>query len=338
MFQVKTSGLIGTRELLLAYGVMPEKIFQKVSISPKLLDDTEMWMPYSRFLHFLYASARECGDPLLGCRLGLLQGVRQLGVLGDIMRRSATVGEAIHHLCAYFHTHNQGATVELKVHGQTSQLSFIIVESGHEGAREQYDLAAMVALQAMRLLCGEHWRPQITQLAHSEHGLRRTYEKFFLGPVAFNIERTSLLFPARDLERAVATSDQEARDSLIDRLRQEASERPLGTAATVQKLIRRALLNGNPTIDEVAGDLCIDKRTLQRQLAALGLRYQLLLEEARFDIACKYLADSDLSLTEVATLLCYGELSAFSRAFRKNAGCSPRLWRRQQLALAAPEF
>ena len=69
------------------------------------------------------------------------------------------------------------------------------------------------------------------------------------------------------------------------------------------------------------------KRTLQRQLRSHNTRYQDLLEEVRFTIAKRYLRESNGSLTALADMLCYSDLSTFSTAFRPYHGVSPRNWR-----------
>jgi len=80
----------------------------------------------------------------------------------------------------------------------------------------------------------------------------------------------------------------------------------------------------------VAGFLAINKRTLQRQLQAHDTSYKSLLEEVRFDIAKGYLRESSGSLSALADMLCYSELSVFSNAFRQHQGMSPREWKKRQ--------
>lgn len=71
------------------------------------------------------------------------------------------------------------------------------------------------------------------------------------------------------------------------------------------------------------------KRTLQRQLKQHDTSYKDLLEEVRSDIARRYLRESSGSLTALADMLCYSDLSTLSTAFRQQHGVSPREWRRR---------
>ena len=51
---------------------------------------------------------------------------------------------------------------------------------------------------------------------------------------------------------------------------------------------------------------------------------------ARRELALRYVAQPHIALTEVAFLLGYSELSAFSRAFRQWTGMSPVRYRRHR--------
>lgn len=98
----------------------------------------------------------------------------------------------------------------------------------------------------------------------------------------------------------------------------------------IRHLISQALTTGDCSIERVANFLAINKRTLQRQLKEHDTSYKCLLEEVRADIAQRYLRESNGSLTTLADMLCYSELSVFSNAFRQQHGMSPRQWRKIQ--------
>lgn len=69
--------------------------------------------------------------------------------------------------------------------------------------------------------------------------------------------------------------------------------------------------------------------SLYRALRSRGVEFSELVRALRRELALGYLAEPHLSLTEIALLLGYSELSAFSRAFRAWTGLSPAAWRRR---------
>jgi AraC-like DNA-binding protein len=86
-----------------------------------------------------------------------------------------------------------------------------------------------------------------------------------------------------------------------------------------------------PDLAKAARDLGVSERSLQRYLQGLGSSFQQERDRMRQAMATDYVAHSGLSMTEIALLLGYRETGAFSAAFRKWFGTSPREFREQSL-------
>jgi AraC-like DNA-binding protein len=71
-------------------------------------------------------------------------------------------------------------------------------------------------------------------------------------------------------------------------------------------------------------------RTLRRKLAAENITFARILEDLRIALAQRYLAEQNLSISRIAWLLGYAEVSAFSHAFRRLTGRTPRADRPRQ--------
>lgn len=98
-----------------------------------------------------------------------------------------------------------------------------------------------------------------------------------------------------------------------------------------RKLILELLPVGYPTIDQTARRFGIPVRTLQRRLHDTGCTYSELVDEVRFDAACRLLADPQARVAEVSVALGFTDPSNFSRAFARWTGLSPREYRCRQL-------
>ena len=83
---------------------------------------------------------------------------------------------------------------------------------------------------------------------------------------------------------------------------------------------------GHCTLALVAQTLATAERTLQARLEAERSSFRELLEKVRREIATYHLSRGDMQLTQLAMILGYSELSAFSRSFRRWYGVSPRKW------------
>lgn len=71
----------------------------------------------------------------------------------------------------------------------------------------------------------------------------------------------------------------------------------------------------------------MSQRTLSRQLSAEGLSFTEVLDAMRTDLAVRHLRDATLSVSQVAWLLGFQEVSAFTSAFRRWTGQTPSQFR-----------
>ena len=83
-----------------------------------------------------------------------------------------------------------------------------------------------------------------------------------------------------------------------------------------------------PSIEEIAGQLHIEERTLRRKLTAEGTSYRQLAGEVRSSIATELLNEGHMTVEEVAARLGYNDAAAFSRAFKRWTGRRPGSVRR----------
>jgi len=103
-----------------------------------------------------------------------------------------------------------------------------------------------------------------------------------------------------------------------------------GLALEVQRALTLRAARGDARIDTLARQLGMSGRTLQRRLAAEGVSYQALLEDARKEAAERYIRQSTLAIGEVAYLVGYSEPAAFHRAFKRWFGTTPEGFRQKQ--------
>lgn len=95
--------------------------------------------------------------------------------------------------------------------------------------------------------------------------------------------------------------------------------------------VARQAASGIYDTRRLARALGMSVRTLQRRAAVLGVSVRELMDEVRRTNARRLLADPQLELHEVATLLGYSAEPAFRRAFKRWEGTSPGHYRRQVL-------
>jgi AraC-like DNA-binding protein len=80
----------------------------------------------------------------------------------------------------------------------------------------------------------------------------------------------------------------------------------------------------------VARSLGQSPRSLRRHLASEGTSFQQLVEQIRSELARQHLEDAGLTVSEIAFLVGFSELSPFLRAFRRWTGVTPGEYRHRQ--------
>src|SRR5262249_34255435 len=104
------------------------------------------------------------------------------------------------------------------------------------------------------------------------------------------------------------------------------AERP--SVREVRDALDYNLMKGKTGLHELAAHLAMSPRSLQRAISVNGMNFRSLLDQARRKRALGLLQDQDLPITEVAARLHYSDASAFSRAFQRWTGRSPRRQRK----------
>jgi AraC-like DNA-binding protein len=95
----------------------------------------------------------------------------------------------------------------------------------------------------------------------------------------------------------------------------------------VKDTIRRSLAGKRPTLQDVAREIGMSARTLQRRLTDAGITFQQIVEDTRRELASHYLKQSAVELNEAAFLLGFEDSNSFFRAFQAWEGTSPGEWR-----------
>ena len=77
----------------------------------------------------------------------------------------------------------------------------------------------------------------------------------------------------------------------------------------------------------VAAALSMSTSTLHQRLIERGTSFHALLNDLRRELACSYLQQSGVSVTEITFLLGFTDVSNFTRAFKRWTGMSPTRFR-----------
>ena len=128
----------------------------------------------------------------------------------------------------------------------------------------------------------------------------------------------------------IATADERLFEILTgycDEILRQREKKSPDLRHQVERIVMRLLSRGEATVRNVSQELGMSVRTFARRLNDAGSTFAEILDQLRSDLARKYLSDADLAPSQIAFLLGYSEVSAFSHAFKRWTGTSPGEWR-----------
>jgi AraC-like DNA-binding protein len=325
---IRSTLLAGYSDLTRALGGNPQRLLRECGINPRAETDPDSYISFSALSDLLERTAAETGCETFGLRLSEAQGISSLGPLGFAMQNCGNFREALAEWRQFQTVHMRGAHSELRQAAGMLRLYYHIDEPGQLGTRQKVAQALGLACNVFRGLLGRNWAPRGVCLMQAAPPDTTDFRRCFRAPVQFGQEADYIVMDSGTLEQPIEHSNPELR-RLLDRhllnLKAGVSE---DIREQVRKAIRSSLSRQDCSIDKVADMLSVAPRTLQRQLHGRGTSFKELLEDVRSVAARRFLAESQLTLSQLAAILGYSELSAFSRAFRRWHGRSPQQWQR----------
>ncbi|MDX2306687.1 MAG: AraC family transcriptional regulator [Hyphomicrobium sp.] len=311
-----------------------DRIFGYAGIAPDMAGSPTLQLSLHSFCRLFEQGARVTGNNNFGLWFGNQFEPRDLGLWGYAAVSAPTLGAALDTLVELFPYHQQSSSMHLKREpGGLVKLDYRIEAPGIVERRQDAELSLGMFLNVIRECMGPHWAADEVHFEHPKPEAWREHERAFSAPVFFSQSTNALVFRDSILDMPMPKADirlMQAMRMCLERL--SGSER--GCARVIDRVreaVRSHLPDGAPTMESVAASLRLPSSVIGRELRFEGLTFQDLVETVRHELAISYLKQRQLPLSEIAFLLGYSELSAFSRAVRRWTGQSPRAVRHSLL-------
>lgn len=171
-------------------------------------------------------------------------------------------------------------------------------------------------------------KAKLVEFTHA-FGQVEALEEYFGCFIHIGAKRNRLTLHSEDLDRHFTSYNAELLEILTPVLEQTLDEQRSSHSVTeiVKWILKRNLTGERLDIQDVASELGMSERTLQRRLTDEKTSFKELLKKARHEQARQYLANPALDIKEVAFLVGYKDQSSFYRAFRSWEGETPLNWR-----------
>jgi AraC-like DNA-binding protein len=251
-----------------------------------------------------------------------------LGTIGITMTQAKTVSNAWETLEHFYSIHDTYGQARIQRHPDASIISYSLPRNDLAGSRQVYDVAAGIITNIMRRLCGPSFHAELVSFPYPQPDDLSPYVDLPCERLDFGGSAVEVEVAARWMEQPLEGTDDDLRLALDGYLTAQG-DLPKSCGRQVEDMIRRLLPSGDCSLPRVAATLATTPRTLQLRLEEEGCSFRDILENVRREIATFHLRRGDMQLTQLALVLGYSELSAFSRSFRSWYGESPRAWARR---------
>ena len=294
------------------------------------LDLAAIENPNARFsvasqIEFVELIAEAIADPELGVHLAEDLDLRRMEFLYYVPASADTLGTALRRLERYSGLANEGIELRLKK-GKTVRLRFQHVGVARHTDRHQVEFFITAAIRICRQLVARAFKLLAVRVAHHRSAPQGDLKKIATVEIDQDAGADEIEFPSACLDLPVATKDPYLHNLLV-RYCEEALSRRKAKASPLRVRLENTLAellpHGQAQVDIVAAKHGMSPRTLARRLAAEGLLFSEVARELRQALAHRYLADRELPVSQIAWLLGYNEVAAFTHAFRRWTGKTP---------------
>jgi AraC-like DNA-binding protein len=331
-------------DLAVGKGADADALLAAAGIDPTDLENPDRHIPLERYKALMRAAKAMTGDEALPLHFGEAYDITELSIVGLLGQACETVADAFA-LLPRFTRLAIKVELEEEAEGQRcvlreidGQLWLIDMRKNPNDFPELTESSFARMMTSGRRIGGGRSFIQAVHFTHPAPAHRAEYDRVFGVPVTFGSPRNAVLL-GDDSWMALKTPLPSRYLYDVLKARAEALLQDMDSAGTVrgtvEKLLAPLLHRREARIDVAAARLGLSRATLARRLKAEGTTFEAVLSDLRRRLASDYIADRRLSVSETAYLLGFSEPAAFSRAYRRWTGHSPRAARRRKPAAPA---
>ena len=313
-------------------GMDPAPLWAETGLSSSDSSREDVRVSAGKLAKVWQAAIEQTGEPYLALKMGLEQySAQQTATL--IMGNSLTVREAFEQAMRYGRLIANVMTVTLQ---NGSEADSVALQFDLHPLWELEDpavtldcllIAMMSAARSIGAMTGVNEPPERVTLQRARLDDASTVHECFARPVELSAEVNAVVFRESVLSREVEQPNpglQAAIRSYADGVFRSLAS---SSGASFGEEVRQRLTGAIPHrigLPEMARQLKMSPRTLQRKLEREGLVYRRMVEQVHVQCAHHYLITSNLPLDEVAFLAGYSDAPSLIRAYKRHYPKLPR--------------
>ncbi|MDH3604832.1 MAG: AraC family transcriptional regulator [Candidatus Tectomicrobia bacterium] len=325
------SWAVAVAEALDARGLDSRALFEEAGIDIKTTRDPRNRIQADQMNKVYRLIDKTTGDPSFGLEIARHVHPTTFHALGYSLFASRTIESFCNRLVRYFRLVTTNAVTEFTRNGSEYRLTL-----NPTVGRDSYipqDAWLATIIKFARDVYRPDFNPARVNLRRPDPAAAaQRFVDYFGAPVEFGCRLNALFFDSHDIHTELPAANAELarqNDEVVMSLLAQLDRSDI--LAQVRASFVDLLPSGECSKDKVAKRMNMSERTLQHKLNDRRTSYRELLNETRQEFAVQYLSQQVHSISEVAYLLGFSEISSFSRAFRAWVGQSPSEYRERRL-------
>lgn len=311
-------------------GIKLGPLLSHVGLTIDQIDDPGHRISVRNQIAFLEIAAEALNDDFLGLNLAEDFDCRDLGLLYYVMASSDTLGDALKRASRYSRITNEAIVLDYR---EASEPTLRLTYSGipRHADQQQIEFCIVAMVRISRVLSGRRLFPKHVSMIHVRSKGNSKFAGFLGKDIEFGGNADEIGFPAGSAEWALVDADARLNKILLKTCEESLNARDGKRGSfriTVENTIAPLLPHGHAHAEVVAKKLGMSERTLARRLAEEDVSFFEVLQQLKESLAIRYLEDDGMSVSRIAWLLGFEEVSSFSHACRRWTGKSPRELRR----------
>lgn len=191
-----------------------------------------------------------------------------------------------------------------------------------------------VMVQLSRELVSHELNPLKITFSTPEPAIGSEYLiELFRCPIEFGCERNAIIFDLSAAQQQLIGGNSlitQAHEKMLDDFLSRIDKSDL--TYVIKNKIHEQLPLGAPSQVDIACEMGMSLRNLQRKLNEQGTSYKEILEQTRKKLAMEYILQCHLSISEIGYLVGFSSVGNFNRAFKRWTQCTPSDYRTQKLS------
>jgi AraC-like DNA-binding protein len=331
-WSISSAWMLGVADLLRGQGLDVPALFREAGLDIRVLESADGRLPVEQVDRLWMLAAQRSGQPFIALNRAAVDKPTSFDKLAYAMMSCENLAGAIERLVQYCAVVSDAVELRVAAVSGGCRIEVIPMEPPIPGRSLRLDYTIITFLAFCRWVTCKEIMPLGVELSYPAPSDLTLHKLTFACTPRFNAPCHALLLRTADLQFALPTANA-ALNQLHDRVLQDhvRNLHPTGIEGRMAASLMKRIASGRVMRRDVASDLCMSERTLQRRLVEGGTSFQKEVDALKRRLTESYLGTPSLPLADIAPLLGFKEESTFYRACQRWFALSPKQARESAL-------